>query len=116
MSPPAPISKLAGYFHIKRHTPSLTDTIETEETEVERSPSIFVDQVDKAMEDEVSRALEQLPSNFSSRRESAASVLTVSTTATSIALPTPNSPSFRKESWQLYDVVVRLILTPAVTM
>lgn len=54
----------------------------------------------------------------SSRRESTFSTSTVSSASTSILFqspaPSPGSSS-RKQSWQLYDGVVRLELTPSVT-
>lgn len=54
----------------------------------------------------------------SSRRESTFSASTVSSASTSILFQSPAaSPgsSSRKQSWQLYDDVVRLELTPSMT-
>lgn len=53
------------------------------------------------------------------RRQSTQSASTVSSASTSILFPSPaTSPgsSSRKQSWQLYDDVVRLELTPSVQM
>ena len=55
----------------------------------------------------------------SSRRESTVSTSTVSSASTSILFQSPaTSPgtSSRKQSWQLYDDVVRLELSPSMTM
>ncbi|KAJ5145258.1 hypothetical protein N7448_002650 [Penicillium atrosanguineum] len=55
----------------------------------------------------------------SSRRESTVSTSTVSSASTSILFPTPStSPgsNSRKQSWQLYDDVVRLELNPSMTV
>jgi hypothetical protein len=53
------------------------------------------------------------------RRQSSVSTSTVSSASTSILFPSPaTSPgsSSRKQSWQFYDDVVRLVLTPSVQM
>jgi hypothetical protein len=53
------------------------------------------------------------------RRQSTVSSSTVSSASTSILFPSPaTSPgsSSRKQSWQFYDDVVRLELTPSVQM
>ncbi|KAF7713252.1 Uncharacterized protein PECH_003130 [Penicillium ucsense] len=57
--------------------------------------------------------------SLSSRRESTVSTSTVSSSSTSLLFPTPaTSPgvSSRKQSWQLYDDVVRLQLNPSMTI
>lgn len=55
----------------------------------------------------------------SSRRESTVSTSTVSSASTSILFQTPSTspgPNSRKQSWQLYDDVVRLELNPSMTV
>ncbi|KAJ5579750.1 uncharacterized protein N7459_005735 [Penicillium hispanicum] len=53
----------------------------------------------------------------SSRRQSTVSTSTVSSASTSVLFQSPaTSPGSRKQSWQLYDDVVRLELTPSVTI
>ncbi|KAJ5156476.1 hypothetical protein N7492_009279 [Penicillium capsulatum] len=58
-------------------------------------------------------------SSASSRRQSSVSSSTVSSASTSILFqspaPSPGSSS-RKQSWQVYDDVVRLDLNPYMTM
>lgn len=51
------------------------------------------------------------------RRESTVSTSTVSSASTSILFQSPaTSPGSRKQSWQLYEDVIRLELNPHMTM